>query len=78
MVYFDVVIVVVVVDDDDDKDNNNNDDQSFQVVDISCMSCTVWKTAYKRKKKRTRDLKANYTSTERFINAEPNTIKKMT
>ena len=75
MVYSDVVIVVVV-DDDDDKDNNNNDDQSFQVVDISCMSCTVWKTAYKRKKKRTRDLKANYT--ERFINAEPNTIKKMT
>jgi len=52
----------------------NNDDQPFQVLDISCWSCTVWKKEYKRKEKRTRDLKAN--DTKRFINAELNSVLK--
>ena len=52
----------------------SKDEQSFQVVDISYMICTVWKPEYKHKKKGTRDLQAN--DTKRFISAEPNTVTK--
>ena len=81
MVYLDVVVVVVVVVVDDMMMMMmtiiiiNNNDQSFQAVDISYMSCTVWKAEYKHKKKRIRDLQAN--DTKRFINAESNTVQKM-